>query len=340
MVNLTRLIALSIVTSPLLAMVISLIIVYLPQSILSKSKLLRRGRMRVVRMLHHFVDLTMKGPLVTVTAWFGKKLFRGRLSSKCRPPTELKAKPASISEATVTFAPNLPFNPFHEENYIVQWKRESDPDAAWISRPISLKEDCKDASGDEKKGEKFELGIDGLPETTAVRVRICGIGYWGAGPWSREVTVRTLVRPNPDFGYKGPLGPAAAYTGSGQTEYRWAQTRNEIHVKIPVGEKVKGKDIKFKCLPNKLELRYDNAADGKDVLLSGYLTKPVTSDEVTWYIEESKTEGRYIQVTMFKQVLMERWSRVFDGDEHPEIDISFVLFFVDPLLGGLGDLTE
>jgi len=128
--------------------------------------------------------------------------------------------------------------------------------------------------------------------------------------------------------------------GARRSEYRWLQTRNEVHVKIPLGPDIKGKEIKYKALPKKLELGL--LVNGEAVpLLHGVLAKQVNPDDVTWYIDESQEDGRHIQLTLFKTEALDKWSRVFDGPEHPEIDEHHVQFFTNPLCpGSLGDMYE
>jgi len=119
------------------------------------------------------------------------------------------------------------------------------------------------------------------------------------------------------------------------------QTRNEIGIKVPVGPNTKAKDIKFKVTPKRLELRCGEGSGSSDVLLAGYLSKPIVPDEATWILDSSPEDGRHIAVTMFKTQLMDKWDKVFDGEEHTQIDEREVRWFVDPLASGtVGDLYE
>eukprot|EP00933_Yihiella_yeosuensis_P072728 TRINITY_DN81228_c0_g1_i1.p1 TRINITY_DN81228_c0_g1~~TRINITY_DN81228_c0_g1_i1.p1 ORF type:complete len:348 (+),score=64.65 TRINITY_DN81228_c0_g1_i1:84-1127(+) len=321
------------------------IIALLPQKILKKSKLLRNQRNRIVKAVTRCLELTAEGPFFRLFVFLGKRFIGGRLSSRCRAPTNIKVINHTSYEVLVEFSPTVGWNAFHEENYVIAYKRQSDDE--WIQREMSAQEECEDITpkaGEkerQKKGERYKCGIDNLTEFTPIVVKVAAVNHHGLGPWGREFKITTMARPYKDMGFKGPLGPAAAATGSGKTEYRWAQTKNEVHIRIPLGKDVKSKDIKFKALPKKLEIRFGDAPDGKDVLLSGYLIKPVTADEVTWYIDENADEGRHMSITMFKHEIMDKWNRIFDSDEHPMVDDGLIRFYTDALMpGSLGDLYE
>eukprot|EP00439_Symbiodinium_sp_Y106_P008530 s3091_g1.t1 len=262
---------------------------------------------------------------------------RDRLASVPKPPHGVSPKAEGTYDVSLQFSPTKGWNPFHQETYVVAFRKEG---VNWLERPFNPGENLEDMSGDAKKGNRFKATVDGLPIATRISFRVCALSYWGRGPWSREVSVSTMAKPSKDFGCTGPLGPAREKTGSDKKQYVWLQTRNEVHIRIPVGTDVRGKDIKFKALP--LRLQVDLAVGGETwELLHGQLAHRINSDDATWYIDESKEEGRYIQITIFKLEALDRWSRVFEGDEHPEIDVRHVQWFVDPLNPGtLGDLDE
>eukprot|EP00441_Pelagodinium_beii_P020320 CAMPEP_0197673558 /NCGR_PEP_ID=MMETSP1338-20131121/81209_1 /TAXON_ID=43686 ORGANISM="Pelagodinium beii, Strain RCC1491" /NCGR_SAMPLE_ID=MMETSP1338 /ASSEMBLY_ACC=CAM_ASM_000754 /LENGTH=250 /DNA_ID=CAMNT_0043253829 /DNA_START=311 /DNA_END=1063 /DNA_ORIENTATION=+ len=241
-------------------------------------------------------------------------------------------------DVSVKFAPVIGWNIFHEETYVVAWSRANNQE--WLERCLNQHEECEDTSGKLKKAEKYKFVVDGLPHFTPLKFRMCAVSKWGRGPWSKEACVTTMAVPSKDFGFTGALGPAWEKTGSGKSEYRWLQTRNEVHVKIPLGPDTKAKDIKFKALPKKLELGLLVRGEAEP-LLNGVLAKTVNPDDVAWYIDESPEDGRHIQITLFKTDALEKWSRVFDGPEHPEIDEHHVQFFTNPLCPtSLGDLYE
>ncbi|CAE7708740.1 BOB1 [Symbiodinium sp. CCMP2456] len=259
------------------------------------------------------------------------------LDSVPKPPHGVSPKAEGTYDVSLQFSPTKGWNPFHQETYVVAFRKEG---VNWLERPFKPGENLEDMSGDAKKGNRFKATVDGLPIGTRITFRVCALSYWGRGPWSREVSVSTMAKPSKDFGCTGPLGPAREKTGSDKKQYVWLQTRNEVHIRIPVGTDVRGKDVKFKALP--LRLQVDLAVGGETLeLLHGQLAHRINSDDATWYIDESKEEGRYIQITIFKLEALDRWSRVFEGDEHPEIDVRHVQWFVDPLNPGtLGDLDE
>eukprot|EP00440_Ansanella_granifera_P015395 gb/GFBE01016734.1/.p1 GENE.gb/GFBE01016734.1/~~gb/GFBE01016734.1/.p1 ORF type:complete len:353 (+),score=78.47 gb/GFBE01016734.1/:1-1059(+) len=317
----------------------AIVLMFLPKKLLAKSKMLRTVRNKIARSCARVVELSMQGPFAVGIVWLGRKAFRGRLSSVPKAPVGLSLKAEGTYDVEATFSPSKGWNPFHEENYVIAWKK-ADSEGGWLERHLNQHEECEDLSGKQKKGEKYKVIVDGLPIFTALKFRMCATSYKGRGPWSREVGVTTLAVPSKDFGFTGPLGPAWEKLGGGKSEYRWLQTRNEVHIKITIGPDVRGKDIKFKALPTKLQI--DFAVDGENLrLLHGYLSHRINPDDAAWYIDESKEDGRHIQITLFKTEMMERWSRVFDGDEHPMIDERHVQWFVDSLNpGSLGDLYE
>lgn len=322
----------------ILAMIVlTVVLLILPKRVLSKSKLVRTARNKLLRFLSRMVELSMQGPVALLVVWLGRKVFRGRLASVPKPPHGVSPKAEGTYDVSLQFSPTKGWNPFHQETYVVAFRKEG---VNWLERPFNPGENLEDMSGDAKKGNRFKATVDGLPIATRISFRVCALSYWGRGPWSREVSVSTMAKPSKDFGCTGPLGPAREKTGSDKKQYVWLQTRNEVHIRIPVGTDVRGKDIKFKALP--LRLQVDLAVGGETwELLHGQLAHRINSDDATWYIDESKEEGRYIQITIFKLEALDRWSRVFEGDEHPEIDVRHVQWFVDPLNPGtLGDLDE
>ncbi|CAE7844438.1 BOB1 [Symbiodinium microadriaticum] len=322
----------------ILAMIVlTVVLLILPKRVLSKSKLVRTARNKLLRLLSRMVELSMQGPVALLVVWLGRKVFRGRLDSVPKPPHGVSPKAEGTYDVSVQFSPTKGWNPFHQETYVVAFRKEG---VNWLERPFKPGENLEDMSGDAKKGNRFKATVDGLPIGTRITFRVCALSYWGRGPWSREASVSTMAKPSKDFGCTGPLGPAREKTGSDKKQYVWLQTRNEVHIRIPVGTDVRGKDVKFKALP--LRLQVDLAVGGETLeLLHGQLAHRINSDDATWYIDESKEEGRYIQITIFKLEALDRWSRVFEGDEHPEIDVRHVQWFVDPLNPGtLGDLDE
>jgi len=324
--------------SILLILLISTILLLLPKKVWSKSKLVRSARNRLVGWLRRMVELSIQGPLVLGSVWLGRKLGRGRLSSVAKAPHAISAKADSMFDVTIKFSPTLGWNLFHQENYVVSFARDGTD--IWAERSFNKDTDCEDLSGNLKKGDRFKVVIQELPASTRVKFRVGAVSYWGRGPWSKEVCVTTMATPSKDLGFTGLLGPAWEKTGSGKKEYTWLQTRNEVHLRIAIGKDLRGKDVRFKAQPHRLQV---DLAVGTEVLalLHGTLAHRINSDDATWYIDESKDDGRFIQITIFKLEALERWTRVFEGDEHPEIDPRYVQFFVDPLNpGSLGDLNE
>ncbi|CAK9054097.1 unnamed protein product [Durusdinium trenchii] len=322
----------------MLMLVSCVILLVLPKKMLSKSKLVRSARNRLVRWLHRMVEPLPSMLLVVGTVWLGRKFGGGRLSNVPKAPHGVAAKAESMNDVCIKFSPTKGWNLFHEENFVVSFARDGCD--LWQEQSFNKDNDCEDLSGSLKKGDRFKVVIAELPAFTRVKFRVCAISYWGRGPWSKEVTITTMAKPSKDLGFTGSLGPAWEKTGSGKKEYIWLQTRNEVHVRIPIGPEVRGKDIKFRAQPHRLQVDLAVGTEALE-LLHGSLANRIDSDDATWYIDESKDEGRFIQITIFKIEALARWTRVFEGDDHPEIDPRCVQWFVDPLNPGtLGDLDE
>lgn len=178
--------------------------------------------------------------------------------------------------------------------------------------------------------------MDGLPEQTVVSFRICSANAWGRSEWSEEVQVETLARPNDDGGFTGPLGPAA---GDAARSYRWSQTSSELGLKVPIAADRRGRDIKFKALSTRLEIRCTVPEGQPDELLVGPLHKRIKADEATWEIDENKEDGRHIVVQLTKADNMDKWPCLIDADGHPRIDTRLVRLFTKGMgMGGLGGM--
>jgi len=151
------------------------------------------------------------------------------------------------------------------------------------------------------------------------------------------VEVSTHARPNDEFGYNGPLGPAAA----DGARYAWAQTKTEVHIRIPLGNAVRGKDISFRCTGARIEVRLapEGSPGGDDrpaALLEGSLSCKVKADEAFWTIEEQSPRcGRHLSVQMVKAEPLQKWCCLVDAPGHPRIDTRLVRFYT----GEAGDMA-
>lgn len=330
----------------MLMVVATVVLLLLPYRVVSKVKQLRRLRAKLFRTLRRILELSAQGPFFRLFVYLGRKLSLGRLSSRCRPPHTVRAKAATSNEASVSFSPAKPFNPFHEESYVLSYSlAESGKDSSnvtWLERQLDPHNDCEDVSTGDSKGSRLRAILDRLPEHRSVRVRVCAANIWGRGPWSDEVSVTTLANPTDDGGFSGPLA-AAAIEGAGldRTRYWWSQNKTEVSVRIPVPGDLKSKDIRFKVTASRLEVRFVQAASGDPVdLLVGPWPKRIKADDTTWFIEESEKEGRHIAVQLVKAEVMEKWPCLIEADGHPQIDTGLLRFFTNGLGTGGIDIFD
>mmetsp|Transcript_116837 Transcript_116837/g.342133 ORF Transcript_116837/g.342133 Transcript_116837/m.342133 type:complete len:346 (-) Transcript_116837:90-1127(-) len=299
----------------LATLISAVVLLLLPHGIVGKIRLLRRLRSRLLKGCKRAIELSKEGPFYRLFVWCGRRCAFGRLSSRCREALSVKARATGWSEAVLTWSPCLPMNPFHEENYVLAWRKAGSSDEKWRERQVNRHDDCEELAG-----SKLRSYMDGLPEKTLVAVRLCAVNVWGRGEWSEEVQVETLARPNEDGGFTGPLGPA----GDNSRSYRWMQTASDIGLTLPIGPDRKARDIKFKALSSRLDIRCKVPEGESDELLVGPLHKRIKADEVTWEIEESAEHGRHLSVQLMKAEHMEKWPCLIEAAGHPRIDTRLV----------------
>lgn len=308
----------------------SLVLVLLPSRLAGKlPKLVRRLRTRLLATVRRARELSAQGPFYRLGVWCGRKLGRGHLASLCVTP-DVRAKPSGNREVQVTLGPHLPYNPFHEEDYVLAWRREDESDDRWREKRFSSEHDCEKVAG------RLRVHLDGLPEHTALVLRGCAEHIRGRSPWSKEARVATMAKPGEDGGFVGPLGQACPP----EARYTWSQTQTEVSFKVPLRAEWKAKDIRFKWTPLRLEIRcaHGTIANGTDAdnLLVGPMPKKVKTDEVFWSIEEDDTKlGRHLAVQMVKAEQYEKWPCLIEGDGHPHIDVRLLRFFTEGP-GGFG----
>jgi len=304
------------------------LLLIVPKRFLFK-RFLRKARAKLVSSLRRMVFLSSQGPFFRLFAWCGRRCSCGYLASRCRPPQSVKVKATRLGEVMMFWSPQLPMNPFHEEFYVIEWGRVGA--STW--NEMAVRENGS------KDQDRWKTTLSSLPEMTYIRVRVRALNRHGPSSWSDEVSVLTLVKPNDDGGFIGPLGSAGDLCKT-QT-YHWAQIRGDINLKIPIPEGCKGKDIKFKALPSRLEVSYLGSPPLPEPrpLLVGLLSKRITkADDVFWEIQTDDKIGRHIAVTLQKSEPTEKWASVMDDDNHPRVDLSYVRVFTGD--ESITDMTE
>lgn len=209
---------------------------------------------------------------------------------------------------------------------MLQWCDGESQEPQWCERNFHADYDC------EKKAGRLRVLVDGLAEGKLVRLRACAENVWGRSSWSKEVQATTFSRPTEDGGGFGPLG---AVCGD-QAKYRWSQTPTEVIVRVPMGQDVKARDIRFQAHRDRLDVGL--AAQGEVAhILRGALPKKVKSDETFWTVEEADRRfGRHLFIQLVKVEPYEKWPCLVEADGHPLIDTGLVRFFSDPGSGLLG----
>jgi len=318
--------------------VVSLSLLLMPSRFAGKlPKPLRFYRSKMLSWWRRARELSAEGPFYKLIVWAGKKVGRGYLASAPRAPT-VKAKPHGCGEVEVLLGSRFPWNPFHEENYLLSWRPAPAEDGAeerWRYKEFNSEFDF------EKTGGKLRTIIDGLPENTTFHVRACAMNKRGASSQSKEAVVETMCKPSPQGGSTGPCGPAA---GGRKVRYTWSQNASEAHLKLPLASNVRARDIRVKCTGLRLEIRLAEEAmadaagkSGSPDLLVGNLYKKVKPDEIFWTIEEEDAKfGRHLVVQLVKTEPAQKWECLIEGDGHSRIDIQHVRFFDGNDFAGLG----
>lgn len=308
-----------------------------------KVKLFRKLRNQLVKFCKRLVMLSMEGPFYRLLIWCGRRCSCGRISARCQPPHSLRLKATGWNEVCVTWATRKPMNPFHEERYIISWRRIAEPSNGneneengitwpWTEKCVEFKTDCEEIAGG-----RLRIFLGDLLEHTRIEARICAANVYGRTEWTELQSAQTLQRPCEDGGSTGPLGLA----GRGG-QYTWTQSQNHIMIKVPIGA-TRGRDIRFKAYPSRIEVRDvsvaadSGVATGSDELLVGPFPKKIKADDVTWDIEESSEGDRYISAQFEKAEGMEKWPCLIEGAGHPIIDTRLAKLFTKGLDGmGMG----
>eukprot|EP00929_Paragymnodinium_shiwhaense_P066858 TRINITY_DN33592_c0_g1_i1.p1 TRINITY_DN33592_c0_g1~~TRINITY_DN33592_c0_g1_i1.p1 ORF type:complete len:352 (-),score=85.46 TRINITY_DN33592_c0_g1_i1:500-1555(-) len=321
-----------------------IVILLLPNGIVSKFKVLRRSRA---------FALWLKKVVITEGAFsvvvdIGKRALGGKASSPPCAPLSLRATATGAAEATVSFAPQLPSsNPFHEEHYICAY-RELDGSAEGTQNWTEVKLQEEDFAAMRASSGRLKAFLEKLPRQARLSVRACAANARGRSDWSSEVAVDLLAEPE-DGGFIGPLGLAARTLETARRHYRWSQKRGEVSVKIPLAKDWPGREIQFKVTASRIEVLHaprpakaagdasatEVAHTPEQVLLAGPFPKKVKVDEVFWDIDETEKDGRHIAVTMRKFQDMEKWDCLIDAEGHRKIDARLVRIYTKAM-DGLG----
>ena len=204
-------------------------------------------------------------------------------------------------------------------------------------------------------GPRFEFRADQLAPDSTFLARARAHNQAGSSEYSSAMSFETRQTPNADNGGHGPRlqdAALAALLGRPQVSslYTWAQTDDEVQLRLRVPPGCRGRQLDVQFEPNRLSIAYTAAgADGgaRTELLAGTLLRNVKHEECTWDLEEAKYDDKYAEeskqteeedgadsqddgmvlvVTLEKVTKAdfgekkERWSCVVVG--HPLIDIN------------------
>lgn len=96
--------------------------------------------------------------------------------------------------------------------------------------------------------------------------------------------------------------------------YTWTQNLAEVEVRVPMGMRVKSRDLVVETMATKLKI----GLKGKDPIIDGELHAKVKVEDGFWTVEDGDT----VVIHMSKQNGMEWWKCVIKG--HPEINLQKV----------------
>eukprot|EP00775_Hariotina_reticulata_P008549 gene8549-8732_t len=105
--------------------------------------------------------------------------------------------------------------------------------------------------------------------------------------------------------------------GQGQadgTAVTWSQNTDEVLIKVPVANSVRGKDVHFEVHPTRLQLDVDGHR-----LLQGGLTDAgsIKCDDCFWVLETDDASGdKYVLITLTKAMMgYESWAALLEEDQ-------------------------
>lgn len=144
-------------------------------------------RLLHVRILKSIVSC-IGAPLVGLV-WCAQAFGGIHLVSRCCPPYLVRAEATGATEALLLWTPQWPYNPFHNECYICAWSSISATrgDAAvWSEKLVT--ENLWDG-----EDLRWVTLVDGLPEQSSIRIRVCAVNELGRSGWS-SVEVTTYAK--------------------------------------------------------------------------------------------------------------------------------------------------
>lgn len=315
------------------SLVISIVLMLTPSALVKPISPLHRLRCWLLAKMWYMWQLSLEGPLFKLIGRCGKSCCKKRCASRAKLPKGLKVKVISTSEMIISWTPQIPANPFHEQFYVFSWRKVSDKDdEVWHEEILDKGTYSKfeeKAPVEIGKPMKLKWHFKDLPTQTAYLLRFCTEGPKGRCAWSKEMRVSTFAEPNTkeDF-YGGLSGPLDAKTPTDAKEYHWWQSKHEVGLTISIPDEWKGKEMECKVLRDKIDIKHTT----KGPLLKGSLGGIVRADEIDWTLESKSGKdeaGKQFILTLRKEKVMQKWSCFIDSDDHQKIDVELLQLFHD-----------
>jgi hypothetical protein len=108
------------------------------------------------------------------------------------------------------------------------------------------------------------------------------------------------------------VAPRGLRLRGGGLPFRYQDTWNEVVIKMPIDENIKGKDVVYKLTPTSLDL----GIKGQDLYVSGELWDTVKLDDSIWEIESDNKLGRCVAVHL-KKAKGQKWDYLLKSEDVP-----------------------
>ena len=108
------------------------------------------------------------------------------------------------------------------------------------------------------------------------------------------------------------VAPRGLRLRGGGLPFRYQDTWNEVVIKMPIDENVKGKDVVYKLTPTSLDL----GIKGQALYVSGELWDTVKLDDSIWEIESDNKLGRCVAVHL-KKAKGQKWDYLLKSEDVP-----------------------